>query len=140
MGGVTGNKGVPLTPDLLRSSLERSLQRLGTDHVDVYALHNADPADLERDDILRTLEDLVAAGKTRGLGVAGDADAARAALARGAPFDVVQLAQPTGATPAALPQAATDAGLGCVTHTVFGVGDQFADLDRRLRAAPDALE
>ena len=40
--GVQSNTRLPLTPELLRGSLEESLRRLGTDHVDLYALHNAE--------------------------------------------------------------------------------------------------
>ncbi|MBU2359455.1 MAG: aldo/keto reductase [Alphaproteobacteria bacterium] len=130
--GTTANRQVPLTPDLLRASLDRSLNRLRTDYVDVYALHNADPDDLVRDDILRTLQDLLASGKVRTVGVAGDMAAARAALACGAPFGLVQFAQPQG--PGDLAAAARAAGIGCVTHTVFGVAGQLAKLTARLKA------
>jgi len=137
--GATANRSVPLTPELLRRSLERSLTRLGTDHVDIYALHNADLLDLERDDILRTLEDLQAAGKTRSIGVTGNADVATAAIHVGAPFKLVQIPQPLGAG-AAVPGAAQTAGMRCVTHTVFGVSGRLNQLkgliekDETLRA------
>ncbi|SHF86380.1 Predicted oxidoreductase [Loktanella atrilutea] len=135
--GTTANLRVPLTPDLLRNSLDRSLNRLRTDYVDVYALHNADPDDLKRDDILRTFEDLLASGKVRTVGVAADAAAARAALACGTPFGLVQFAQPQGADDLAAVVRA--AGVGCVTHTVFGVAGQLARLTARLKAN-DALQ
>lgn len=128
--GAMANTGVALTPDLLQTSLERSLTRLGVEQVAVYALHNAAPADLARDDILRTLEDLRSTGKTRALAVAGGADVAEAALVQGAPFDVIQLAQP--ATPDIIAQAQR-AGTGCVTHTVFGVAGSLAALTARLK-------
>lgn len=138
--GATANRAVPLTPELLRTSLDSSLTRLGTDRVDVYALHNARPEDLARDDILRALEDLLAAGKTRAVAVAGRADAAAAALAQGAPFALVQFAQPgMGAivdpqdTPGpGLFAAAEATGMGCVTHSVFGVSGSLATLCGRL--------
>lgn len=142
--GATANRALPLTPELLRASLDRSLTRLGTDRVDVYALHNARPEDLARDDILRTLEDLLTAGKTRAVAVAGRADAAAAALAQGAPFALVQFAQPVAqhaAGPPADPRdapgpglfaAAQAAGMGCVTHSVFGVGGSLAAVRARL--------
>ncbi|MEL6678777.1 MAG: aldo/keto reductase [Pseudomonadota bacterium] len=132
--GATGNRPVPLTPELLRSSLEASLTRLGTDHVDVYALHNADPADLGRAEILRTLEDLKATGKARAIAVAGGEDAARAAIARGAPLDVIQCAVPeTGA----LAEDAAQAGLGAVFHSVFGVAGARDALAARLARDAD---
>ncbi|MGB3554789.1 MAG: aldo/keto reductase [Jannaschia sp.] len=134
--GATANRHVTLTPDLLMSSLEQSLTRLGTDHVDVYALHNADPADLVREDILRTLENLYSAGKTRALAVAGDEAAAKAAIAQGAPFAVVQLAQTHGPQAARIAGAARSAGIGTVTHTVFGVSGQLARLSAQLKREP----
>ncbi len=132
--GAVSNTRVPLTPDLLRTSLDRSLTRLGTDRVDVYALHNARPEDLARDDIRRTLEDLLRAGKTLAVSVAGKADAAQAALAQGAPFGIVQFAQPTPDSPegADLVAQAGSAGIGCVTHSVFGVGGSLQALSARL--------
>lgn len=134
--GATSNTSVPLTPELLQGSLERSLTRLGTDRVEVYALHNADPADLARDDILRALEDLLASGKARTIAVAGQEDAARAALAQGAPFGVIQLAQPLGAGAADLARQAASQGVGSVTHSVFGVAGQLAALTGQLKSDP----
>ena len=134
--GATANRSVPLTPEVLRSSLERSLTRLGTDRVEVYALHNADPADLTREEILRALEDLLASGKTRAVAVAGQEEAARAALAKGAPFGVIQLAQPLGAGAPDLARQAASRGVGSVTHSVFGVAGQLAALTTQLKSDP----
>lgn len=47
--------------------VERSLQRLQTDHVDIYYLHSVDP-DTEWEETLRTMEDLVRQGKVRYVG------------------------------------------------------------------------
>jgi aryl-alcohol dehydrogenase-like predicted oxidoreductase len=58
------------SPAALRTSLEGSLQRLQTDHVDLFQLHS--PAiDLLRDDpsVLETLRALVKEGKARAFGV-----------------------------------------------------------------------
>ena len=49
---------LPLTPQLITESLHRSLQRLGTDHVDVFALHKPAHADIGRDDVQRTLAEI----------------------------------------------------------------------------------
>ena len=130
--GATANQKLPLTPELLTSSLEASLTRLGTDHVDLYALHNATPEEIARDEILRALEDLIAAGKTRSVAVAGDEAVAEAAVARGAPFGAVQLALPAPGTGAPVIGAATAAGLGALTHSVFGVEGALATLDAAL--------
>jgi aryl-alcohol dehydrogenase-like predicted oxidoreductase len=47
--------------------VERSLKRIGTDHLDVYLLHRYDPS-TPLEETLRALEDLVRSGKTRYVG------------------------------------------------------------------------
>jgi aryl-alcohol dehydrogenase-like predicted oxidoreductase len=127
------NARLPLTPELLKGSIEESLRRLGSDRIEVYALHAATPEDLARDEVLRALQDVLASGKARAIGVASDAAAAAAALGIGAPFSVVQLPQPA---PGALDPVARarGAGFGCVTHSILG--ETLAVLARR--AAGDA--
>jgi diketogulonate reductase-like aldo/keto reductase len=68
-----------------RRACERSLRRLGTDHLDAYLLHwrgNTYPLD----ETIRALEDLVTAGKTRAVGVSNfdvaDLQEAQRALGR----------------------------------------------------------
>ncbi|MBT8154543.1 aldo/keto reductase [Epibacterium ulvae] len=136
--GATANRRLPLTPDILKNSLEQSLKRLNLEQVTLYALHNADPQDLERDEILRVLEDLTTSGKARALAVAGDGAAALAAARIGTPFSAVQLAHPV-ADQAPLTTART-AGLDVITHSVFGVAGELAHLERRLRQDTELLE
>jgi aryl-alcohol dehydrogenase-like predicted oxidoreductase len=54
----------------IRSALEASLRRLGTEHVDLYQLHNPRLEAIEHDECFATLEDLRQEGKIRGYGVA----------------------------------------------------------------------
>lgn len=129
--GATANTRIELTPALLRSSLDRSLTRLGTDHVEVYALHNATPDDLANEALMRAFETLRTQGKARALAVAGDAEVARAAVQSGAPIDIVQLAQPWGPEGALL-EMIQATGQGAVTHSVFGVAGRLQALTRRL--------
>jgi aryl-alcohol dehydrogenase-like predicted oxidoreductase len=56
--------------EFVRAALEGSLQRLQTDHVDLYQLHNPRLDAIERDDCFEALEGLKAEGKIRGYGVA----------------------------------------------------------------------
>lgn len=134
--GAQGANRLPLTPALIRDTLETTLRRLGTDHLDLYALHDADPAALGEEGVLRALEEAVASGKARAVAVASDEAAARAAIGRGRPFGAVQLA--LGALGAAwtVPAEAAAAGMGCIVHSVFGVGGAHAAL--RARVAGDA--
>jgi len=58
------------SPAHVRSALEASLGRLGTDHVDLYQLHNPRMDAIERDDLFAELDALRAEGKIRHYGVA----------------------------------------------------------------------
>lgn len=58
------------SPTHVRAALEASLERLGTDYLDLYQLHNPRMSAIERDDLFEALEDLRAEGKIRAYGVA----------------------------------------------------------------------
>lgn len=60
-----GKKGA--RPEYVRQAAEDSLRRLGTDHIDLYQLHQPDPA-VPIGDTLSALDDLVRAGKVREIG------------------------------------------------------------------------
>ncbi len=76
-------------PDYVRRAVEDSLQRLGTDRIDLYQLHRPDPS-TPIGETLAALDDLVKAGKVREIGCSNfsaeqirDAeDAVRAGAAR----------------------------------------------------------
>ncbi|MFP5266582.1 MAG: aldo/keto reductase, partial [Acidobacteriota bacterium] len=61
--------------------LEASLRALRTDYVDVLSLHEPSPSVLTSDELFAALEDLVAAGKVRWVGVAAAPQVIEAALA-----------------------------------------------------------
>lgn len=88
-GGGPGRKAVI-------QQLENSLRRLRTDYVDIYWLHNFDPA-TPAEETLRALDDLVTAGKIRYVGFSdtpawATAEAATIARFRGwAPIIALQL-------------------------------------------------
>lgn len=56
------------TPDHIQASIDASLTRLGTDHLDLYYLHRIDPG-VPLEDSWGALADLVSAGKVRALGL-----------------------------------------------------------------------
>ncbi len=58
------------SPDFIRQACETSLQRLGTDRIDIYQLHNPRVDAITDGDLLRTLENLQTSGKVRAIGVA----------------------------------------------------------------------
>jgi aryl-alcohol dehydrogenase-like predicted oxidoreductase len=82
-------------PDYVRTACDASLRRLGTDHIDLYQLHQPDP-DVPIEETLGALDELVRAGKVRELGHsnldAAQMDAAEAAArsARTARFACAQ--------------------------------------------------
>ncbi len=63
------------SPEAARSSLDRSLRALGTDHVDIFTLH--DPAGgvaSDAPELIGYLDDQVRAGRVRCWGIAGDSN------------------------------------------------------------------
>jgi aryl-alcohol dehydrogenase-like predicted oxidoreductase len=125
---ATRNVHVPLSPDLIERSIADSLRRLGVDHVDVYALHDPDPADVLRDDVIAALERTRARGQARQIAVAGKLEAVRAAREIGGPYTVLQMSV---ADLSAGHEAFSTGAQGIVAHSVFGVDG----LKRRVEIA-----
>ncbi len=67
-------------PRLLEQTIDRSLRRLQTDHLDVLLLHSCTTDMLQRGDVIAVVERARAAGKTRFIGYSGDSHAARYAV------------------------------------------------------------
>jgi aryl-alcohol dehydrogenase-like predicted oxidoreductase len=84
---------VPLSAELIRTSVEESLRRLRTDYVDVLALHRPAVEEVVRDDIILALERVVQDGKARAVSVAGDdLEAGMKGLDESLPYRLVQIA------------------------------------------------
>jgi aryl-alcohol dehydrogenase-like predicted oxidoreductase len=66
--GSTYDRGIDNSPDYLRRCCEESLQRLGTDHIDLYYVHRVDPKQ-PIEETMGALADLVKAGKIRAIGL-----------------------------------------------------------------------
>ncbi|MCZ6538909.1 MAG: aldo/keto reductase [Chloroflexi bacterium] len=82
-------EGEDWTSELVTSSIDRSLQRMKTDHVDLVQLHSCTVEILERGEVIRALQDARAAGKTRFIGYSGDNENAKWAVTSGL-FDTLQ--------------------------------------------------
>ena len=89
-GHVSGEyEGQPWTADTVRDSIDRSLVRLKTDHLDLVQLHSCDMDTLKRGDATEALLRAKEAGKTRFVGYSGDNEEARWAVESGL-FDTLQ--------------------------------------------------
>jgi aryl-alcohol dehydrogenase-like predicted oxidoreductase len=63
-----GGRGIDSSPDNVRTALEGSLRRLGTDYVDLYYQHRVDP-DTPIEETVGVLAEFVAEGKVRHIGL-----------------------------------------------------------------------
>ena len=102
-------------PGALLRSIERSLSRLATDHLDLIQLHSCGLEVLQRGDAITALESARSRGWTRYIGYSGDGEAARWAVESGR-FDTLQTSVSIAdqeAIELTLPAART-AGLGVI--------------------------
>lgn len=125
----------PLDAAKIMPSLDASLSRLGTDYVDVLALHEATAAEVIREDILHALEAVLASGKARRISIASSAHSALAGLSASAVYGAVQLAnnpfEPMlSKISSDLPH---DRSITTITHTVFGASGMIERLALRIR-------
>ena len=89
-GHVTGGaRGEPWSARVVEESIDRSLRRLRTDHVDLVQIHTCPMDVLEKGEIIQSLERARDAGKTRFIGHSGDNEEAAWAVKSGR-FDTLQ--------------------------------------------------
>jgi aryl-alcohol dehydrogenase-like predicted oxidoreductase len=82
--------GANWTHDSLLESIQRSLQRLHTDHLDIVHLHSCGEDVLQKGEAIAALQTARERGYTRYIGYSGDGHAAKYAAACGA-FDSLQI-------------------------------------------------
>lgn len=88
-GHASGLPGKDWDIPMLAASIDRSLQRLRVDHVDLLQLHTCSEELLRQGDVIAVLQQARDAGKVRYIGYSGDHSAARYAVECGA-FDTLQ--------------------------------------------------
>jgi aryl-alcohol dehydrogenase-like predicted oxidoreductase len=91
-GAATQFNPGQFTIPVLQLSIEQSLRKLGTDHVDLLFFHAAPSSVLDQDDLLEAMGRLVEAGKVRIAGLSAEPDVVALAVERGtAPLRAMQL-------------------------------------------------
>jgi aryl-alcohol dehydrogenase-like predicted oxidoreductase len=133
--------GVNSTPAQIRRSLDGSLRRLRTDHIDLYYQHRVDP-DVPIEDVAGTVRDLILAGKVRWFGLS---EAGATSIRRAHAVQPVAALQSEYSLWSREPEAViiptlAELGIGLVPFSPLGkgfltgtidVGTTFADADFR---------
>ncbi len=89
VGHASGLEGEDWDISLMERSIERSLQRLQSDCVDLIQLHTCSLEQLKRGEVIEVLKRAQQAGKTRFIGYSGDNEAAQWVVETGL-FDTLQ--------------------------------------------------
>jgi hypothetical protein len=134
---ATRNRHLPLDASLVESSIARSLKRLQTDYVDVFALHDPSHEDVAREDVLRALERVLERGQARRIAVAGGTAACRAASRAQGPYGLLQMSVEHFA---ANSTEFGDCGEPIVLHSVFGIDGMRERLLSRLARSPGKFQ
>jgi len=132
-----GRIQVDTRPEVIRRSCDASLQRLGTDRIDLFYLHRIDP-DVPIEESMGAMAELVAAGKIRFVGVS---EASPATLRRANdtyPVTALQseLSLWSGSTAQPALDACRELGIAFVAYSPLGRGFLTGDL-RNITSLPE---
>ncbi|MFD5424968.1 aldo/keto reductase [Streptomyces sp. NPDC127084] len=138
-GGIsyTGRPGLDSSPASIRTAVEGSLRRLGTDYIDLYYQHRVDP-DTPIEETFGALAELVAEGKIRhiGLSEAGPATIRRAHLVHPVAALQTEYSLWTRDPEAELLPLLRELGIGFVPYSPLGHGF----LTGKIRSTQDFAE
>ncbi|GLW10997.1 aldo/keto reductase [Microtetraspora sp. NBRC 13810] len=131
--------GVDVSPGYIRAACRASLDRLGTDRIDLYQLHPGDVPFERVEEMLATLEDLVAEGLIRAYGWSTDDPERAAAFAKGPHCAAVQhQINVLDDTPAML-AACEELGLASVNRGPLAMGLLSGKYDAGSRLPHDTV-
>ncbi|HTN23420.1 MAG TPA: aldo/keto reductase [Solirubrobacteraceae bacterium] len=128
-----GGRRIDSSPAYIKQAVEASLQRLGTDHIDLYYMHRRNP-DVPIEDTVGALAELVAAGKIGHIGLSEVSAATLRAACAVAPVTALQSEWSLFARgiEAEIVPAARELGVGIVPYSPVGRGfltGQYASID-----------
>jgi aryl-alcohol dehydrogenase-like predicted oxidoreductase len=136
--GADGQQVTNSRPEVIRESVEGSLRRLRTDHIDLFYQHRVDP-NVPIEDVAGTVKDLIAAGKVRhfGLSEAGVATIRRAHAVQ--PVTAVQSEYSLWwrRPEEALLPTLEELGIGLVPFSPLGKGFLTGSLDEKTTFTPN---
>jgi aryl-alcohol dehydrogenase-like predicted oxidoreductase len=129
-------KNLAISAAIISRSVDESLLRLRTDHVDVLALHDADKDEVIRDDILAALERIVRLGKAKTISIASSLDTGLLGVAHSNIYQIIQVAnnpfEPSLAE--AAEQLRSAQPITFVTHSVYGAFGALNRLRERIES------
>lgn len=129
---------VPLTPERIRQSIDASLMRLGTEYVDVLALHAVSPDQVGDPAVIEMLAEVVRSGKARAIGIASSVEAAVTGVAASPIYKVAQFENNIVSRGG---EAFAANGIGrqidVVTHSVYGTGDNIRKVSLAISESED---
>jgi aryl-alcohol dehydrogenase-like predicted oxidoreductase len=136
--GQSRTGGIDGSPEGVRKACETSLQRLGTDYIDLYYLHRVDPA-TPIEDTVGAMAGLVQAGKVRYLGLS---EAAPATIRRAHKIHPISALQTEYSLWSRDPEdeilpTVRELGIGFVSYSPLGRGFLAGRFKRFEDLAPD---